>query len=385
MSANTIASLKRNESRNTKTGFSGRVHVCHVSMYLKTGGLERLLVEFARRHDADRYRLSFVALQDLGRPAEEIRNLGCDVHTIDLAKTGKPKSLLALRKLFAEEQVEIVHTHNTYAHFYGAISGNSAGCPVIVNTQHGRGCGDSWKARTQFILANRLTDCIAGVSRDAAALCRGQDRLSANKTIALWNGIDLGRFSFHGPVSSPTLIAVARLSPEKDFPTLLRAVAMARCQVEGLKLMIVGDGAERPMLEQLARDLHLDGSVEFLGERRDVPDLLRRAGLFVSSSKTEGISLTLLEAMAVGLPVLATRVGGNAEVVDDGVTGRLVPAESPQCLSAAIVRLCGERDLWSGMGQLGRQRVETNFDVNRMVSDYEGLYRELLVSKRAGV
>ena len=381
-SASTVSPARPNYPRWMSRSTPQRVNVCHVSMHLKTGGLERLLVEFARRHDPDRYRLTFIALQDPGGPAEEIRELGCRVHAVDLAKTGKTGAIRMLKKLLAEERVSVVHTHNTYAQFYGALSAKLAGCPVVVNTQHGRGCGNSLKARLQFFLANRLTDRTAGVSEDAAALCRRQDPFSARKTIALWNGIDLSRFSFHGPSPSPTLISVARLSPEKDFPTLLRAAALARPRVDGLKLLIVGDGAERPMLERLAADLQLRETVEFLGERSDVPELLQRAGLYVSSSRTEGISLTLLEAMAVGLPVLTTRVGGNPEIVEHGVTGRLVPPQSPQALAAEIVGMCRERDLWPGMGHLGRQRVETHFDINRMVSDYERLYQELLDGKQ---
>jgi glycosyltransferase involved in cell wall biosynthesis len=143
----------------------------------------------------------------------------------------------------------------------------------------------------------------------------------------------------------------------------------------------VGDGQERAALESLARDLCIADRVEFLGERSDIPALLAQAGCYVASSRTEGVSLTLLEAMAVGLPAVTTRVGGNAEVVVDGATGRLVPPRAPEQLAAAIVALCSERDLWPAMGRLARERVETHFSVERMVRDYEQLYAEVLAAR----
>jgi glycosyltransferase involved in cell wall biosynthesis len=145
-----------------------------------------------------------------------------------------------------------------------------------------------------------------------------------------------------------------------------------------LRVRIVGDGQERRRLEDLSRSLGLSGHVEFLGERSDVHALLHDVGFYVSSSRTEGISLTLLEAMAAGLPVLATRVGGNAEVIEDGSSGRLVPAEDAAALAAGIVAMCRDRSDWTAMGHIGRTRIERNFDVNRMVRDYEQLYDECL-------
>jgi glycosyltransferase involved in cell wall biosynthesis len=347
-------------------------------MHLKTGGLERLLVEFARRHSPERFRPIFVALQDLGPPAADIKALGLPVHTLDIASIGKRKALQKLRALLIEQQVSVVHTHNTYAHFYGACAALWAGAPVLINTQHGRGCGTGWRAKAQFALANLRANAVVGVSEDATRLCRQQDWLSRRMMRTIWNGIDTARFAYSGPRPAPIAIAVGRLSPEKDFANLLHATALAVRDVPDLRVRIVGDGQERSRLEDLSRSLGLSGHVEFLGERSDVHALLHDVGFYVSSSRTEGISLTLLEAMAAGLPVLATRVGGNAEVIEDGSSGRLVPAEDAAALAAGIVAMCHDRSDWTAMGHIGRTRIERNFDVNRMVRDYEQLYDECL-------
>ena len=357
------------------------VSVCHLSMNLTTGGLERLLVDFARFGDRSRFHPQFVALNDLGQPAEEIQAQGFAAQSMRFGRVGKWQMLKDLTELLRSSGVQILHTHNTYAHFYGALAARRAEIPVVVNTQHGAGCGPTWKHRLQFRIANRWTDRIVGVSEDCAKLCRSAHPRSASKTTCIYNGIDLSRFAHRGPSLSsdrPTAISVARLSPEKDFPTLLRAVTRVVREVPEFRLLIVGDGPERAALEDLAGERELSGHVEFLGERSDVPELLATAGFFVSSSRTEGISLTLLEAAAVGLPIVATSVGGNPEIVEHGKTGRIVPPENPGYLAQAIIQTCRDRDAWGVMGELGRQRVEQHFEIRRMVREYESLYAELL-------
>lgn len=360
---------------------TSQVRVCHVSMCLATGGLERLLVEFGRHHNARRFALQFAALAQLGPPAEELAALGHGVESVADSAAGKLARLNRLTRIFRDNNVQVVHTHNTLAHFYGAIAAKRAGVPVVINTQHGRGCGNSWKARLQFRLANRVTDRVIGVSEDAARLCQADDPRSADRIVPLWNGIDVERFDFRGPAMKPVAISVARLSPEKDFSTLLRAVWILIKDRPEFRLRIVGNGPDRPKLEALAADLNLTNHVQFLGERNDVADLLPEAGFFVSSSRTEGISLTILEAMAVGLPVVTTRVGGNPEIVVDCGTGRLVDADSPEQLALAMRDMLNDMDAWPAMSQLARQRIERHFNVRNMVRDYEALYTELLRSK----
>lgn len=349
--------------------------VCHVSMGLKTGGLERLLVDFARFRQPRDVEPCFIALGELGPPAEELRAAGFRVASCGFPECGKRGALRRLRDFFMSEQVDVVHTHNTYAHFYGALAARWAGINRIINSQHGRGCGSGWKSHWQFRIANRFADHVVGVSDDAARLCRSQDWASSGKINCIWNGIDVERFRYTGPVDAPVAISVARLSPEKDFSTLLRAVRFVVNDRPEFRLRLVGDGVERPRLEKLAQDLNLTHHVEFLGERKDIPQLLSQAGFFVSSSTTEGISLTLLEAMAVGLPIVTTAVGGNPEIVVPGVTGTLVPARDPAALSQAMLEMLRRRGAWPELARAARQRVESNFDIRRMVKEYEQLYR----------
>lgn len=358
---------------------SNVVRVCHVSMSLQTGGLERLLVDFSRFHDRHRFAMQFVALSGNGQPADDIRAAGCPVRVLnESVKIRKLRTVVELAKVLRAERIQVVHTHNTYAHFYGSLAAKLAGVAVIVNTQHGRGCGKGWKAKWQFRIANRLTQQIVGVSRDAAQLCQHDDPISREKMIAIWNGINLDRFTYVGPKLVPTAISVARLSKEKDFPTLIEAVRQVLPHVPDFRLQIVGDGPERATIEKKISELNLGNHIDLLGERHDVAQLLTQAGFFVSATRTEGVSLTLLEAMAVGLPIVTTTVGGNPEVVVDGRTGRLVPDGDPLALARAIIDMCNDRGSWTLMGLLGRQRVEENFEIRNMIGCYETLYEELL-------
>lgn len=374
-----LNSLSRVDRSDDASVSSGVIRVCHISMCLQTGGLERLLVDFSRFHDHGRFAMQFVGLSGDGQPAEDIRAAGCPVRVLnESVKIRKLRTIFELANVLRAERIQVVHTHNTYAHFYGSLAAKLAGVSVIVNTQHGRGCGKGWKAKWQFRIANRLTRQIVGVSRDAAQLCQVDDPHSRDKVIAIWNGINLDRFTYVGPKQVPTAISVARLSKEKDFPTLIEAVRQVLPHVPDFRLQIVGDGPERATIEKKIIELNLGNHIELLGERHDIAELLSQAGFFVSATRTEGVSLTLLEAMAVGLPIVTTSVGGNPEVVLDGRTGRLVPDDDPLALARAMIEMCNDRGSWTLMGLLGRQRVEEHFEIRNMIGCYETLYEELL-------
>lgn len=374
------SALLTNPIANTRDS-SKPLRVCHISLTLKTGGLERLLADMARLHDRSACRMDFLAIQDVGRFADVIRDAGCTVH--QLAPAGRIGRLRQMIRLFREQRYDVVHTHNTYPHLYGTWAARRAGVPVVLQTRHGQRIGHGWRSQFLYRTAARWVDRIVPVSHDAAELTVNIDGVPRQKVSAIWNGIDIDDFDYHGPCADPVAICVARMSPEKDFPTLLRAMQLACAKLPALRLRLVGDGPERPRIEQLVRELGLTERIEFLGECKDVPQQLTKAAFFVTSSLTEGISLTLLEAMAVGLPAVATAVGGNPEIVIDGVTGKLVPPSDPQRLAAALVEVGRDPALWQRWGRAGRERVEAHFDVRRMVADYETLYRQLMVQTQA--
>jgi glycosyltransferase involved in cell wall biosynthesis len=288
----------------------------------------------------------------------------------------------SLAAAFRQHEIHVVHTHNSGAMIYGALAAKLAGGRAVIHTRHGQRFGASRRQNWSFACISRLIDRIVGVSQDSAQQCI-REGVPSGRVRTIWNGIDVTRFAYAGSSPGGPAVLVARLVPEKDLPTLLQAVALLVQREPTFRLQVAGDGPCMQETRQTIQRLELNDHVELLGECRDVPSVLRRASLFVLSSRTEGISLTLLEAMACGLPIVATRAGGNGEVVEDGRTGLLVPVGDAEQLAAAVQRLWRDPDESRRFGEAGRERVVQHFDVNRMVGQYEDLYREVL-AERAG-
>ena len=291
--------------------------------------------------------------------------------------------IVKLARLFRRLRIDVVHTHNQAACLYAAPAARLARVPVVVNTRHGQGAKPGTRQGRTFALAARLVDAVVSVSKDSAELA-ARLGLSANRIAMIWNGIDTARFPASGPCPDGPAILVSRLSPEKDIPTLMRAMPLVLRSLPRFRLRLVGDGACRASLEELTAQLGLQTQVEFAGPSHDVARELRQACLFVLPSLTEGVSLSLLEAMSVGLPIVATRVGGNVEVVEDHRTGLLVSPGTPSELAEAIIALASDPERSRRMGLAGRQRVEDCFDVRRMVCDYEQLYQNCLARRLGG-
>jgi glycosyltransferase involved in cell wall biosynthesis len=361
-----------------------RIRLLHLSPSLDQGGLEKLQIEFARHADRDRFDLRFVALCHGGRTVEDLKEYGVRVDVMNKPPGLRPLEVFKLAKLFRSWRTDVLHTHNNGPLLYGASAGRLAGVPVIVHTRH-HGRDDTVKRReiSMTTKATNLVDTVVCVSEDS--LTQGRiDGIDSKLLQTIWNGIDVTRFDYRGPTASGPAVVVARLNPEKSIDTLLRAMPIVLKEIPDYRVSIAGDGVCQQDLIKLAQELGISSHVDFLGNVKDVPGLLARCSVMVLPSLTEGISLTLLEAMARGLPVVCTKVGGNPEVVVQGETGLLVPPSNPAMLAEALIRIHRDPDLARGMGLAGRERIERHFDVRRMVEDYEELYLSLLQKKRPG-
>jgi glycosyltransferase involved in cell wall biosynthesis len=351
-----------------------RLRVAHVTFGLDLGGLEKLLVEFARHADRSRFDLHFISLGHRGVIAEEIEAAGWPVTALGVPTGLRPGLLFRLAGLLRRLGADVVHTHDERPHLYGTPAGRLARVARLIHTRHGRALNVSPRQRWLVRLAALGVDRFVCVSEDVAQLSVAHG-VPTHKICTIHNGIDLQRFPGRGPCPGGPAVIVARLNPEKDHATLLRAVDRIVRTEPSFRLEIAGDGPCRDELYRLAGDLSLAGHVRFLGAVQDVPVLLARASLFVLSSLSEGVSLTLLEAMACGLPVVATHVGGNPEVVAEGTTGRLVPAGDPEALAGAVLEVWRSPEMGRRLGLAGRQRAEKHFDVRAMVGAYEALYQ----------
>ena len=240
------------------------------------------------------------------------------------------------------------------------------------------------KRKLQSRLLSWLSTRLVPVSEDLARHARVEQGAPQRKVELIYNGIDLQAFELAAEQASlgqrdprPTAVMVARLAPVKDFDTLFQAAAVVRQRQPEFRLRLLGDGPLRAELEGTAERMGLKDCIELLGNRRDVPQQLAAADVFILSSHSEGLSIAVLEAMATGLPVVATAVGGNPEVVADGETGFLVPERSPQIMAEKIVWLLEHADQAREMGRAGRRRVAERFDIRGTVREYQRLYLDL--------
>jgi sugar transferase (PEP-CTERM/EpsH1 system associated) len=348
--------------------------VAHITLGLETGGQEKLLLEFARHADRRQFALLFLSLTTRGRLADDIEEQGWPVVALNEPPGFRPRMALRIAAWLRRWRVDVVHTHDSKPLIYGTPAARLAGVRRVVHMRHFTRLPSMSRRQTLLArFASRLVNDYVCVSEESARVAK-EEGVPAERVRTIPNGIDLERFKYTGPNPHSPAVVVGRLSPEKDLGNLVRAVALITRQKPAFRLEIAGAGPCRAELEQLAKEVGVESQVSFLGEVRDVAGLLSRASMFVLPSLTEGISLTLLEAMACGLPIVATRVGGTPEVVIDGQTGLLVPPADPAALARAILEVSGNQTRSQQLGDAGRSRVEQLFASKRMVEAYEALY-----------
>ena len=339
-----------------------RLRICHVIYRLGTGGLENGLVNLINRMDPARFTHQIACVD---RATDFSQRIGRPVEIVELGKRPGLEVAFYARawRSFRRLRPDVVHTRNT-AGLDCILPARLAGVRVVLHGEHGRTAGDPEGRNRRHNLLRRLNaPLVSGftaVSADLASWLTATVGIPAHKVRVLMNGVDTGRFR-PGPVDRAALLpevppgavvvgTVGRLDPVKGHTHLIDAVARLDAS---LHLVIVGDGPERPRIERAVSAAAIGDRVHLLGERADIPVLLRAFDLFCLPSLAEGISNTLLEAMATGLPVVATAVGGNPELVARDETGLLVPAGDPDALATALGGLVAEPALRRRLGAGG--------------------------------
>lgn len=353
--------------------------VVHCIYSVAIGGQEMVVLSLVERMDRTRFTPRVLCFRGGGELVSRFEAAGVAVDVLDVPPgAGGLACLAAMRRYFRRHRPVILHTHNPTPHQYGAIAAAAGGVPIVVHTKHGRNQLRTARSRLLERLAGRLTDVVVPVSADSAEVARTTEGVPGERIQVIRNGIAIGPAVARQGAAGWRIVHVARLNEVKDQRTLLRAVRLLADVHPEVRLHLVGDGEEREALEQLTDELRLREQVRFHGFTDDVRPYLADADLFVLSSVSEGIALTLLEAMAASLPVVATDVGGNREVVVPGETGLLVPPADPAALAEAIAALLGEPARAAAMGLAGRARVVRDFSLDRTADAYEALYLRLL-------
>ncbi len=375
--------------------------VMHIIHRLAVGGLENGLVNLINNIPPDRYRPTIVSLTEATDFRDRIQRK--DVPVIALHKQpGKDLgSHVRLLRLLREVRPDIVHTRNLGALEYLATA-TVAGVPGRIHGEHGREVGNLDVSHVRYKLLRQfmrpLVHRYITVSVDLAdslvqTLGVRRDRISQ-----IYNGVDPVRFHPRTGTRPPvlpegfapprTLVVgtVGRMEPVKDQLTLVRAflhlLSLEPGDHERVRLVIIGDGSLRAKAQQLLQESGVEKLAWIPGERSDIPDCMRALDIFVLPSLNEGISNTILEAMASGLPVVATQVGGNPELVEEGHTGVLVPPADPVAMAEAIRSYLHAPEKVMRHGQAGRQRAEGQFSLGAMVNGYLAVYDAVLQDRR---
>jgi glycosyltransferase involved in cell wall biosynthesis len=323
--------------------------------------------------------------------AERTRSLAdedCEVITLARRPGRDFRAAWRLAGHLRRLKIEVVHAHQYSPFFYAALARL---VPFhrfkIIFTEHGRHFPDivsPLRRTANRWFLNHLADAVSAVSDFSAASLAEKDGFHGPSIVMIENGVDIQRFN--GPASLRNLdldrgrrylVCVARFHPVKDHATLLRAFAIVARQRSDVDLLLVGDGPLRGDLERLARELGIEERVRFVGLRHDVPGLLRAAEIFVLTSLSEAAPLTVLEAMAAGLPVIVTAVGGNPEIVRDGVDGYLVPRGDASAIASAILSLLDDPKAAGALGAAGAARVRERYSLERTIERYFALYARL--------
>lgn len=366
--------------------------VCQVLHGLEVGGAEVLAARLARTLGLG-HRFLFACLDELGSLGRELRDEGFMVEVLGRRPGLDWRCVRRLGEIVRRERVDILHAHQYAPFFYCTAGRLPRARPAVVFTEHGRHHPDY--PRRRRMLANRVLllrrDRVVAVGEAVRRALIRNEGFAGDRVEVIYNGIPLERFedglaeAGRAAVRADigvdpddlVVIQVARLDYLKDHITAIGAIERVAGRCPRARLVLVGEGPERGRIEDLVRQRSLGANVRLLGARRDVPRLLAASDIVLLTSISEGIPLTLIEGMAAGRPVVATRVGGVPEVVEEGVTGLLAPAGDADALADHILHLAAAAGRRTELGCAGQQRAKFLFSERRMCDAYRDLYNQL--------
>ena len=392
MNSSEAASIQ--ESLVSGNGYRSGVRVAHMATRLIVAGLGNVVASLVRSMGGPRYSLTIICLEEMDVLGRILQQEGHDVVEMGKRRRRDLGLFFRLAHLLRCREVKIVHCHDELSWFYGSIAAHFAGINRVVVTMHGRRSDFSARHLLEQRLLAKLSRAIVCVSSYLKCQIQNELVLNPTKVPVIRNGIPIIHLELEaearrvmrqslGFTENQFVVGcIGRLDIVKNLDLLIDAFGKARSGSPLLKLVIVGEGPCRDALLQKVTRLGLSDAVQFTGLRRDVHNLLCSFDLYICSSDYEGISLSILEAMAAGKPVIATAVGGTVEIVSHEHTGILVPPRDVSAMATAIMELVQERSRCLRLGQEAKAFVEQNFNLTRMIHDYDQLYKSLFQVSR---
>ena len=370
--------------------------VFHLIDSFNAGGTETQAVELARRLPATGYEVTVGCLKREGPLEDRLQGTGITIR--EFRSRGGIDSPSGVRQLLRMSwflrSFDIVHTHDLWSNLLGVPAARLASIPAIVSSRRDLSHLEWYQGKRRVCLKwiQNLGGAVVTNAAPIRDVLLGEDRFDPRKVRVIHNGVDVAKFKsarkdrirlFPDAGDGKLVVLVGNMHTDvKGHPWLIAAAPAVLEQFPDTRFVLVGEGEQRSHFEKQVRDLGVLQSFLFLGRRSDIPEILASCDIAVLPSRAEGLPNAVLEYMAAGLPVIVSRVGGNAELVQDGVTGILVPSEDSAALSAALLKLLSEPALARRLAQAGHEFTVRNFSFERLVQDVDALYTELLSEKR---
>jgi glycosyltransferase involved in cell wall biosynthesis len=385
---NTSQNAPADRSCPPPTDRAGKINILRVITWLPLGGIERRLVELLPRLDRERFAITLCCLREKGPLAARLEAAGIRVVCIPMRSRLAPRGLRNLAHLMKDLHIHIVHSHMYRSNVPATIAGRLARVPVIISQIHNVA---TWETRRQLWMDRflcRWRDSVVAVSEEVKREIIEKLHVPEERCPVIYNGIALEQFAAQrkDPAAlahlgihekNIVLIVVARFVAQKNHAAIVRVAQRLLPRFPHLTFLLVGDGPTRPAIERSVRENALEPHFVFTGRRDDIPQLLALADISLLPSLKEGFSNVIVESMAAGLPVVATRVGGNAEAIEHDRTGILFEPGDDAALEAALTRLITDEPLRRQMGEQSRTRAE-RFSLDKMARLTEELYLALL-------
>jgi L-malate glycosyltransferase len=370
-----------------------RLKVFYFIDSLNLGGSENQLVQTALRLDRDKYSLTVGCLRAEGPFLDTLQTAGIRIVEFDpQGSIWKPRGLWEIARVavfLRRERFDVIHTYDLYSNLMGVPAAWLARTPMRISSRRDLGGWHWYTPRRRRILRRilALSHLILANSEAVQRCIVEEERYPSEKTCVVRNGIDIQRFTAVCAERSqvlPTLTNADKVvtmianmhSERKGHMEFIRAARVVCTRLTRAKFVLVGDGVERQSLEQLTRELGLAAKILFLGRRTDVAEILKCSDLSVLPSWAEGLPNVVMESVAVGTPVVATRVGGIPEIIEDGVSGLLVPPRDPAALAAAIIRMLVEPKLGASMAAAALERLRARFSFSNVIETLEEIYSQ---------
>ncbi len=372
-----------------------KINILHIYQNSRIGGVQQQLLSLLKAYNREVFNPFFCCFGPKEAMGREIEGIGIELTALNRFRYHRilPGIFVDLSRLMKKKHIHIVRTHRYHPNVYGRVAAFLAGVPVIVASVHDNYRMDKRpKRRIVNHILSKITDKIVAVSESIKKDIVRYDKIDPSKILVIPNGVDTERFNPEGNfanIKEEFLIKdndivigfVGRIVPAKGLEYLIDTLSYLKEEFKNLKLLIIGEGSLVDGLKEKSKENNVNDSVIFTGRRRDIPDILSCIDIFVMPSIAEGLPNALLEAMAMGKPIVATEVGGIPEVIKNGSNGQLVPPRDPGALAMAIKEFIGNGQLATKMGQAARNLVLDNYSIGKTAQKWQSLYLSILKEK----